>query len=146
MTGDARTADAARRGTHTEPEGADERRTTGDTRTAHEHRSTRSLRVICRPSTCDGFALAGVHALPATDGTEAAAVLRELANAPGPGVIFVEESLYRALPDALRVGFERRAVPVVIPFPGPRAGRVPSAEHELVEMLRLAIGHRVRLR
>ena len=107
---------------------------------------THTLRVVCRPSACDGFALAGVNALGAADATEAAAVLRELVARPEPGVIFVEETLYRALPESLRSALERRAVPVVIPFPGPRSGARPSAESELVEMLRTAIGHRVRLR
>jgi len=107
---------------------------------------THTLRVVCRPSTCQGFALAGVHGLAAADGTEAAAVLRELIGQPGPGVIFVEDALYHALPEALRDTLEHRAVPVVIPFPGPRSGAPPSIESELVEMLRQAIGHRVRLR
>jgi vacuolar-type H+-ATPase subunit F/Vma7 len=107
---------------------------------------THSLRVVCHPTTCEGFALAGVHGLGAADGTEAAAVLNELVGRPEPGVIFVEESLYRALPESLRDALEHRAVPVVISFPGPRVGARPSAENELVEMLRAAIGHRVRLR
>jgi vacuolar-type H+-ATPase subunit F/Vma7 len=107
---------------------------------------THTLRVVCRPSLCDGFALAGVHALGAADGTEASAVLRELVGQPEPGVIFVEEALYRALPEPVRNTLERRAVPVVVPFPGPRGEARPSIESELVEMLRAAIGHRVRLR
>lgn len=107
---------------------------------------THTLHVVCRPSVCDGFALAGVHALAAIDGVEAAAVLRELVARAEPGVVFVEESLHAALPEALRASLEQRAVPVVIPFPGPRSGPRPSAEEQLVEMLRVAIGHRVRLR
>lgn len=107
---------------------------------------THNLRVVCRPSSCVGFALAGVRGVGAADGTEAAAVLTELASEPEPGVIFVEESLYEALPEALRSALERRSVPLVIPFPGPRAEARPSAESELVEMLQAAIGHRVRLR
>jgi vacuolar-type H+-ATPase subunit F/Vma7 len=107
---------------------------------------THTLRVVCRPGTCDGFALAGVHGLTAVDGVEAAAILGQLVEQPEPGVIFVEEVLYGALPETLRADLEHRAVPVVIPFPGPRSGAQPSAEHELVEMLRVAIGHRVRLR
>lgn len=107
---------------------------------------THLLRVVCRPSTSVGFALAGVHGIGAADATEAAAVLRELSARSEPGVIFVEESLYRALPESLRGALEHRAVPLVIPFPGPRAEAGPSAESELVEMLQAAIGHRVRLR
>jgi vacuolar-type H+-ATPase subunit F/Vma7 len=107
---------------------------------------THELRVVCRPSSCDGFALAGVRALGAADGREAAATLRGLLEQPAVGVVFVEEALYRALPETLREALERRALPVVVPFPGPRTGARPSAESELVEMLREAIGYRVRLR
>jgi vacuolar-type H+-ATPase subunit F/Vma7 len=107
---------------------------------------THTLRVVCRPSLCDGFALAGVHGLGAADGTEAAVLLDELIGQSEPGVIFVEESLYDALPESQRDALAHRALPVVIPFPGPRVGERPSAESELVEMLRIAIGHRVRLR
>jgi len=105
-----------------------------------------TLRVICRPGTRSGFALAGVHGIAAADGIEAAAVLSELIGRPEPGVVFVEEPLYRALPETLRVAVEHRAVPIVLPFPGPRDGERPSVESELIEMLRVAIGHRVRLR
>lgn len=105
-----------------------------------------TLRVLCRPGTRSGFALAGVHAIAAADGTEAAAVLTELLARPEPGVVFVEQPLYDALPEGLRASVEHRAVPIVLPFPGPREGARPSVESELVEMLRGAIGHRVRLR
>lgn len=107
---------------------------------------THTLRVVCRPVIGDGFALAGVHSLPAVDGTEAAALLGRLIEDPELGVVLVEEVLYRALPRELLEVLERRALPVVVPFPGPRAGARPSAEAELVNLLREAIGYRVRLR
>lgn len=106
-----------------------------------------TVRVVCRPGVRDGFMLAGVRALPATDGAEAAAVLAPLVEQPDIGVVLVEELLYRALPDELRRDLERRSIPVVVPFPGPRgAGEQPRAEDDLVELLRGAIGYRVRLR
>jgi len=108
---------------------------------------THALRVVCRPAIRDGFELAGVHALPATDAIETAALLERLSLQTETGVVLVEESLYRALPDELRRALERRPLPVVVPFPGPRgAGERPSAEADLVELLRGAIGYRVRLR
>lgn len=107
---------------------------------------THTLRVVCRPASLEGFALAGVKAVPAGSARECALALERLSADSEVGVLLVEDGLYAALPDALRERLERRAVPVVVPFPGPpREGRV-SAEGELVELLRRAIGYRVRLR
>jgi vacuolar-type H+-ATPase subunit F/Vma7 len=104
------------------------------------------LRVLCRPALCDGFALAGVPSLPANDAVEATHLLERLAETPQVGVVLVEESLFDALPDELRRRLERRPLPVVIPFPGPRREEAPDAAARLVELLRRAIGYRVRLR
>ena len=106
---------------------------------------TGRLRVVCRPTVCDGFALAGVKTIPAADGPEATTVLPRLCADPGVGVVFVEEILYQALPEPLRESLERHAAPVVVPFPGPRTGPRPSADAVLVEMLRRIIGYRVNL-
>ena len=107
---------------------------------------THTLRVVCRPALKAGFALAGVKAIPVIDSAEAGAVLSGLVERPGLGVLFVEEELYSGLPDALRETLERRPLPVVVPFPGPRREARATAESGLVELLRRAIGYRVRLR
>lgn len=107
---------------------------------------THTLRVVCRPASLEGFALAGVGALPARDARECALALERLAEEPEPGVLLVEDTLYRELPEDLRARLERRALPVVVPFPGAESEERPSAEAELVELLRSAIGYRVRLR
>lgn len=105
-----------------------------------------TLRVLCRPGVADGFALAGIRAIPAAEGREAAAALRLLLEQPGLAVILVEEDLHRALPEDLLAAIERRAAPIVMAFPGPAREERPSAEAELVDLLRRAIGYRVRLR
>jgi vacuolar-type H+-ATPase subunit F/Vma7 len=104
------------------------------------------LRVVCRPASQEGFALAGVRALPARDARECGPLLEALVEESESGVLLVEDALYRELSDELRERLERRAVPVVVPFPGPRGEEGPATEVELVEMLRRAIGYRVRLR
>lgn len=106
----------------------------------------RGVRVVCRPSLRDGFGLAGLAALSAADGGQAATLLARLADDPEVGVVLVEEALFDALPEATREALERRALPVVIPFPGPRREEAPAPEARLVELLRRAIGYRVRLR
>ena len=98
----------------------------------------RRVRVVCRPASCPGFLLAGVRAIPARDAVEASAHLRRLVADPAVGVLLVEDDLFHALADELRSHQKRRALPVMVPFPGPdREGR-PSAETELVEILRRA--------
>jgi vacuolar-type H+-ATPase subunit F/Vma7 len=105
-----------------------------------------TLRVVCPPAIAEGFSLAGIHAVTASDPVEAAAVLTGLLERPEVGVLFVEENLYSRLSDSMRENLERIPLPVVVPFPGPRRGERPSAEDALVETLRLAIGYRLRLR
>jgi vacuolar-type H+-ATPase subunit F/Vma7 len=107
---------------------------------------THALRVVCRPACCDGFALAGVRSVPATDVAETSAAVARLLEQPEIGVLLIEDGLYRALPETLREGLERRPLPVVVPFPGPRSAPRVSVESELVELLRRAIGYRVRIR
>lgn len=107
---------------------------------------THTLRVVCRPAIQEGFALAGIHAVPAVDPVEAAAVLSRLVDRPELGVLLVEEELYQGLSDPLRESLERTPLPVIISFPGPDRAERASAEDALVETLRKAIGYRLRLR
>ena len=45
-----------------------------------------------------------------------------------------------------RAMVDRVEQPIVVPFPGPAWRAVASAEEQVVELLRRAIGYRVRLR
>ncbi len=107
---------------------------------------TYTLRVVCRPAVSDGFALAGLRALPAVDAAEGTAILRRLVDRAETGVLLVEDTLYDALPEELRHRLESRSIPVVIPFPTPARQDRPSAESQLAHLLQRAIGYRVRLR
>ncbi len=107
---------------------------------------THGVRVLCRPATAAGFALAGIVADPADDEGAVEAALRALLARHELGVILLEESLYAALAPDLRAQVDRVAQPVVVPFPGPAWRATPSAEEQVVELLRRAIGYRVRLR
>ena len=104
------------------------------------------LRVVCRPAIADGFALAGVRALAAADALEAARVIDVLLEAPEVGVVLVDQALHDGMPEERRRALEDRALPVVVPFPGPRREEGPPPESELLDLLRRAIGYRVRLR
>jgi vacuolar-type H+-ATPase subunit F/Vma7 len=63
------------------------------------------------------------------------------------GVILIEDTLYNQLPDELHREFGRRALPMLVPFPGPLwQVRPEAAEAYIVELLRQVVGYRVRLR
>jgi vacuolar-type H+-ATPase subunit F/Vma7 len=102
---------------------------------------------VCRPDVAAGFGLAGLHALEATGPVDTAEQLRDLRARPEVGVILVEDTLYNGLPEELRREFGRRALPMLVPFPGPLwEVRAESAEAYIVELLRQVVGYRVRLR
>jgi V/A-type H+-transporting ATPase subunit F len=104
------------------------------------------LRVVCRAGVADGFELAGVRTLVASSGTEAAAWLARLREEAEVGVVFLEQELLAALPERARRDLERATLPIVVPFPSPRREEAPpSAEDRVLEILRRAVGYRVRL-
>lgn len=104
------------------------------------------LRVLCSPEVAPGFALAGLAPVEAATAQEGAARLQTLLDAPGLGVLLVEEPFYAALPEEALRQLGRRPLPMVVPFPGPAWSARLSAEAYVVEILRQAIGYRVRLR
>jgi vacuolar-type H+-ATPase subunit F/Vma7 len=107
---------------------------------------THGVRVLCRPATAPGFALAGIVAETADEESVADAALRSLLQHAEVGIVLLEESLYQALAPDLRTLVDRVSQPIVVPFPGPAWRAAPSAEEQVVELLRRAIGYRVRLR
>jgi vacuolar-type H+-ATPase subunit F/Vma7 len=103
------------------------------------------LRVVCTPSVSAGFALAGVPTIEVAEVDTAASSIAEL-GARETGVLLVEDTLYEQLPDELRRTLRRRALPIVVPFPGPSWARRDVAVQYIVEILRRAIGYQVRIR
>ena len=105
----------------------------------------RRLVVIASPGLSAGFALTGVPTFEATDGLDAARQLDRLAEDVNAGIVIIDEPLYRDLPEETSRNLQRSAFPVVIPVPGPD-WRAESTAHEyIVEILRRAIGYRVKL-
>jgi vacuolar-type H+-ATPase subunit F/Vma7 len=107
---------------------------------------THGVRILCRPATAAGFGLAGLVAETAEDALTVDASVRGLLQRHELGVVLLEEPLYTALAPDVRAMVDRVAQPVVVPFPGPAWRAAPSAEEQVVELLRRAIGYRVRLR
>ncbi len=108
---------------------------------------TGTVQVVATPAVSPGFLLAGIRPTPATTSDECARHLERLAAEPDCALILVEDRLYDGLPEERRREFTGRAMPLVVPFPGPSGapGAAPF-EERIAEVLRQAIGYRVRLR
>jgi len=102
-----------------------------------------NVEVVCTPRVAAGFALAGVEVEEA-DEAGAIELLRRRADEQRPCVVLVEEALHRALPGELVARIDRAGMPVVIPFPSPAWEKRGLAEQYVLEILRQAVGYRVR--
>ena len=104
----------------------------------------RAVHVLCRPAVAPGFRLAGIATLAAAGAEEATAALARLRADPSVGVVLIEDALHAELAAADR---EAEGLPALVPFPGPAwAGPEDAAEARVLEILRRAIGYRVKLR
>jgi vacuolar-type H+-ATPase subunit F/Vma7 len=104
------------------------------------------VQVLCRPEAAAGFALAGFRPVQAESNSEGAVQLRALLAKPEVGVIVVDERFLQALDDEARRRIAARPLPLVVPFPGPNWAPTPSGpDAYIIELLRQAIGYRVRL-
>ncbi|MEA3248046.1 MAG: V-type ATP synthase subunit F [Gemmatimonadota bacterium] len=107
----------------------------------------RQVRAIATPAVAAGFRLAGVTSDAVEDAEAAATRLGVVATEPGVGVLLVEQRLLDGIPEPVRREAERRAVPILVPVPSPAWGEATgAAEDVILELLRRAIGYRVRLR
>jgi vacuolar-type H+-ATPase subunit F/Vma7 len=93
-----------------------------------------------------GFRLAGVRPHVVDSKAAADELLSRMIDDPQWGVILVQEDMLSDQPRGTR----RRAsagLPVLVPFPAPSLARLPGeAEAYVAELLRRAVGYRVRLR
>ena len=103
------------------------------------------LIVITSPQSSAGFALAGVPVFQEVDGPSAARRIETLSSESGVGVVMIEEALHRDLPEEFQRTLSHSASPVVIPIPGPSWTAESTAHDYIVEILRRAIGYRVKL-
>jgi vacuolar-type H+-ATPase subunit F/Vma7 len=106
-----------------------------------------AVRVVCPPEVAAGFALAGLHSSSVGTLAEGNECVKELLSRPDVGVILLEERLHAALSNDIRRELARRPLPIVVPFPGPSwVPRAEGPDSYILELLRQAIGYRVRLR
>jgi vacuolar-type H+-ATPase subunit F/Vma7 len=102
--------------------------------------------VLCSPAVAAGFRLAGLTPMEASDSPEGASRLRECLASRQLGVLLIEDWIYNRLSETDRRSLARRALPMIVPFPGPAwAPGAEGPEALIAELLRQAIGYRVRL-
>ncbi len=105
-----------------------------------------TVRVLCRPQVAAGFELAGLLVDQAPDAGTATDALKRLSADPKVGVVLVEDALHRLVPEDVLQRLDRQALPVIAPFPSPTWDEKGLAEEYVLEILRQAIGYRVRPR
>lgn len=104
------------------------------------------VRIVSRPVLAAGFELAGLPVVRVDDARAAAQAVKRWASETDVGIILVDEELYSALPRDLVTRLDRQAVPMIAPVPAPRWDEHGQAEAYVLEILRQAIGYRVRAR
>ena len=81
-----------------------------------------------------------------TDSDALAERLLLAANRSDTGILLVEQALFDRAPESLRRDLEKRAMPILVPVPGAVfAPSECSAQDYILDLLRRAIGYRVRL-
>jgi vacuolar-type H+-ATPase subunit F/Vma7 len=104
------------------------------------------VRVVSRPVLAAGFELAGLSVSRAQGGAATVEAISRWAEESDVGVVLVDDVLYRSLPQDFLARLDRRALPIVAPVPAPRWDERSEAEAYILEILRQAIGYRVRPR
>jgi vacuolar-type H+-ATPase subunit F/Vma7 len=105
-----------------------------------------TVRVLARPERAAGFELAGLAVTRVADATAAAQAVQQLAADAEVGIVLVDDVLYHALPHDLLARLDRGAIPMLAPVPGPVWDEQSAAEAYVMDILRQAIGYRVRPR
>lgn len=104
------------------------------------------VQVLCTPEVAPGFALAGTRPVESVTPEESAHRLRELLADPDCAIVLMQDRLYAGVPEEVHRQLANRPFPLVVPFPGPLPTEAETFEARLAELLRQAIGYRVRLR
>jgi vacuolar-type H+-ATPase subunit F/Vma7 len=106
-----------------------------------------SVHLVATPEVGLGFHLAGLKPVEAATPAECAHRLVELASQPDCGIVLVEDRLYDGVAPETRRLLGDRQFPLIVTFPGPVMVPGEAAfEERIAELLRQAIGYRVRLR
>jgi vacuolar-type H+-ATPase subunit F/Vma7 len=92
------------------------------------------------------FELTGLPVIRADGSAATVEAIRQCAAHGDVGIVLVDEALYRALPREVLARLDRQGRPVIAPVPSPAWDERSEAEAYILEILRQAIGYRVRPR
>jgi len=107
---------------------------------------SRFVGVVADPVVALGFRLAGLEPYVADSAERAANHLDGMLRDARWGIILVQEDLMPD-PEPASITRSKSGLPILVPFPRPGRERPPGeAEAYVTELLRRAVGYRVRLR
>lgn len=107
----------------------------------------RTVEAVCPEAVVPALRATGIPVHRAASADEALAQIEEIAGRGEAGVILLESGLHDELEAAGRLpGPGRLGGAAVLRFPGPEWIERPPAEEYILELLRRAVGYRVRLR
>ena len=104
------------------------------------------IRALASPALATGLRLAGVPTDDTVDAPSAMERAAALVEEPDLGILLIEQPLFDAFSPVFRRDIENRALPIVVPVPRAAWGLATDrAEQYILELLRRAIGYRVKL-
>jgi len=104
------------------------------------------VQVVCLAGVAAGFHLAGLDVMECGSVDAGVRRLSEAIASAEAKLFLAQESVYDGLSPETRARLGRRPWPMVVPFPDPSWEALPEPEAYIIELLRRAIGYRVRLR
>lgn len=104
------------------------------------------LRIVGPESHIAGFRAAGLPTTIAEPDAVGIAVVHDIIREPDAGIVLTTQDLYDTIAPSLPRWLARRPLPMVVPIPSPEWQARAAAESHIVELLRRAVGYKVRLR
>jgi V/A-type H+-transporting ATPase subunit F len=104
------------------------------------------LAIITDSGTATGFRMAGAETFEVSNSEELNSKVLDLIKSDSYGLIAVNDQLAAGLGEDVGRLMRNRALPVILPFPVPKEGKVQSGEQYLAKLVKDAIGFYVKLK
>jgi len=105
------------------------------------------LLVITAPGDSLGFRCAGLECREARPADDISSMLIALQAEGRYGLVVIEDSLYRRVPESVAKRLGKKALPIILPVVVPKKwGVVEGEESPVVRLIRRAIGYQIKLK